>query len=159
MFIFETFYLLVRSLILGRMAVAAEILALRHQLAVLHRTAGRPQLRPRDHLFCVSLSKIWGGWREVLIIVHPETVVKWHRQGFKLYWRWKSQAQRVGRPQINREIRDLIRRISRENPTWGVAAHPSRASFTRLRCCGIDCREVPNQREQTSITDVEELSQ
>ncbi len=50
----------------------------------------------------------------------PETITKWHRQGFKCYWRWKSRAGRVGRPRIDLEIRDLIRRISRENPTWGV---------------------------------------
>lgn len=120
MVIFETFYLLVRSLILGRMAVAAEILALRQQLAVYHRTVHRPQLRRRDRFFWVVLSRLWKDWREVLIIVKPDTVIKWHRHGFQLYWRWKSRAHPVGRPQIDQEIRDLIRRISQENPLWGV---------------------------------------
>ena len=58
-------------------------------------------------------------WREVLLIVKPETVIKWHRQGFKLYWRWKSKAP-VGRPKIDKEIRELIRKMSRENLLWGV---------------------------------------
>jgi hypothetical protein len=58
---------------------------------------------------------LWKNWREVLIIVKPETVIKWHRQGFKLYWRWKSKAP-VGRPKIDKEIRELIKRMSLENP-------------------------------------------
>ena len=62
---------------------------------------------------------LWKNWREVLIIVKPETVIKWHRQGFRLYWRWKSKAP-VGRPKIDKEIRELIGKISRENPLWGV---------------------------------------
>ncbi len=55
-----------------------------------------------------------------MIVVKPETVIKWHRQGFKLYWRWKSRPGKVGRPRISKEIRDLIRQMSRENPTWGA---------------------------------------
>jgi len=66
------------------------------------------------------LSQLWRDWRSILVIVKPETVIKWHRQGFKCYWRWKSRAGRVGRPRIEQEIRDLIRRMSRENPIWGV---------------------------------------
>src|SRR3712207_9404975 len=114
MFIFSVLSLLVRCLILPRMALAAEILALRQQLVVLNRTACRPQLRHRDRLFWVMLSKLWSSWREVLVIVKPETVVKWHRQGCQLYWHWKSKARRVGRPQIDPEIRDLISRISQD---------------------------------------------
>jgi hypothetical protein len=60
------------------------------------------------------LSQLWKNWRQVLIIVKPETVIKWHRQGFKLYWRWKSKAP-VGRPKIDKEIRELIKRMSLEN--------------------------------------------
>jgi putative transposase len=71
-------------------------------------------------LFWVTLSHLWRDWRSILVIVKPETVVKWHRQGFKCYWRWKSRAGRVGRPRIDRDIRDLIKRMSLENPTWGV---------------------------------------
>ena len=83
---------------------AAENLALRQQLAILNRKIHRPQLRRRDRFFWVILSRLWKNWREVLIIVKPETVIKWHWQGFKLYWRWKSKAP-VGRSKIDKEIR------------------------------------------------------
>ena len=79
------------DLILPRTALAAENLALRQQLAVLNRKIHRPQLRRRDRFFWVILSQIWKNWQEVLINVKPETVIKWHRQGFRLYWRWKMQ--------------------------------------------------------------------
>jgi len=69
-------------------------------------------------LFCVCLSKGWTDWSSCLAIVKPETVIAWHRKGFKLYWRWKSR--KVGRPEIDTEIRNLIRRMSLENPTWGA---------------------------------------
>ena len=97
----------------------AENLALRHQLSVLRRTARRPRLKARDRVFWVWLSRIWPQWRSALVIVKPETVITWHRRGFKLYWRWKSRAGRPGRPRVDPEIRELIRRISGENPLWG----------------------------------------
>ena len=103
----------------GRAALALENLALRQQLAVLHRSAPRPKLRWRDRLFWVWLSRLWSGWREVLVLVQPETVVRWHRLGFRWFWRWKSRG-RPGRPTMNREVRQLIRRMSRENPLWGA---------------------------------------
>ena len=97
----------------------AENMALRHQLSVLQRTARRPRLKARDRIFWVWLSRIWPDWRSALVIVKPETVITWHRQGFRLYWRWKSRARRPGRPSVRAEIREVIRRISRENPLWG----------------------------------------
>ena len=117
--VLQAVWLFVRGFFAGRAAMAAENLALRHQLAVLHRSAKRPKLRTRDRIFWVWLSRLWSGWRSALALVQPETVVGWHRQGFKLYWRWKSRKKR-GRPPVDREIRDLIRRMSRENPTWGA---------------------------------------
>ena len=102
-----------------RAALATENLALRHQLAVLQRSMSRPKFRRRDRIFWVWLSRIWKDWRSALLIIQPSTVVQWHRQGFKLYWRWKSRKS-LGRPPIEGEIRDLIRRMSRENPTWGA---------------------------------------
>src|SRR5262249_21839859 len=119
MFILSTLFLFFRSLIAPRLTLATEILALRQQLAVLNRSINRPQLDRRDRFFWVMLSRLWKNWREVLIIVKPETVVKWHKEGFRLYWRWKSKAT-IGRPQIDKEIRELIRRMSRENPLWGA---------------------------------------
>ena len=120
MLIFSALLLLVRCLTAPRIALAAEILALRQQIAVMNRNLKRPRLRRRDRFFWIILSKLWNGWREALIIVKPDTVVKWHRQGFRLYWKWKSKVRPVGRPKIDREIRELIKRISRENPLWGI---------------------------------------
>ena len=111
--------LFVRAMFTSRAMIVAENLALRHQLGVLQRSVKRPQLRQRDRIFWVWLSRLWPGWRESLAIVKPETVLRWHRQGFKLYWRWKSRSK-PGHPKIDTEIRDLIRRMCRENATWGA---------------------------------------
>ena len=99
--------------------LAFENIALRHQLAVLQRSVPHPKLHWRDRIFWVCLSQLWQGWRSALLIVQPETVISWHRQGFRLLWRSKSRAKQ-GRPSIDREIRDLIRGMSREHPTWGT---------------------------------------
>ncbi len=109
-----------RSLLRMQTELAAENLALRQQLAVLEHSSKRPKLRKRDRIFWVWLSKLWWNWRSVLLIVQPETVVRWHQQGFKIYWRRKSRSKKLGRPRIDAEIRDLIRRMSRENPLWGT---------------------------------------
>lgn len=116
---FKIFSCLVRALLLSRAALAAENLALRQQLAIWDRKLPRPKLKNRDRLFWVLLLRLWSGWQSVLVIVKPETVIRWHRQGFKYYWRWKSRSQ-PGRPKIARELRELIRRLSRENPLWGA---------------------------------------
>ena len=119
MAIFSALFLFFRSLFFSRISLATEILVLRQQLLVLNRTVKRPNLRPQDRLFWVCLSRLWKDWRDALIIVKPDTVIKWHREGFRLYWRWKSKAP-IGRPTIDKEIRELIRRISSENPLWGA---------------------------------------
>jgi hypothetical protein len=108
-----------RALLVSRTSLAAENLALRQQLAILDQTRPRPKLKDRDRLFWVVLARLWSGWRSALVIVRPETVIRWHRQGFRYYWRWKSRA-RAGRPRIARELRQLIQRMSRENPLWGA---------------------------------------
>jgi putative transposase len=109
---------LLRLLLQSRASLAAENLALRHQIVILQRSVKRPRLHRRDRIFCVWLSRLWRDWRSTLIVVQPETVLRWHRQGFRLYWRWKSRS-RCGRPKLDEEIRALIRRMSRDNPTWG----------------------------------------
>ncbi len=109
---------LFRQIFQSRAELAAENLALRQQLAVLQRSVKRPRLRRRDRIFWIWLSRLWRGWRSSLIVVQPETVLRWHREGFRLYWRWKSRS-RCGRPKLGAEIRALIRRMSRDNPTWG----------------------------------------
>jgi len=73
-----------------------------------------------DRLLWVSLSRIWRDWSSSLVIVKPQTVVAWHRMGFRLFWTWKVRRGQPGRPAIARETRDLIRRMSLENPTWGA---------------------------------------
>jgi putative transposase len=103
----------------SRTDTALEVLALRQQVAVLKRKRPRPPLRPLDRLFWVALQDMWARWRDVLVIVKPETVIAWHRAGFRLYWRWRSRPRR-GRPRITEEIRVLIRRLAQENPDWGA---------------------------------------
>jgi len=101
--------------------LAIENLALRQQLDILKRKSKRPQLQPKERLFWILLSLFWCRWREALVIVKPETVVRWHRQGFKLFWKFKSrQKGRVGRSRINKEIRSLVRRMAKANPLWGA---------------------------------------
>jgi putative transposase len=97
-----------------------ENLALRHQLQVLHRGGRRPRLNNRDRAFWVILSQIWSEWRRPLLMVRPDTVIRWHRAGFRLYWRLKSQRRHCGRPRLTLEERELIRRFARENPLWGA---------------------------------------
>ena len=108
-----------RALLFGSAVVALENMALRHQLAVLQRSVRRPRLSRWDRILWVWLSRVWTDWRSSLVIIRPATVVAWHRQGFQLYWRWKSGAPSVGRPRLDPELRHLIRRMARENPTWG----------------------------------------
>ncbi len=114
-------YKLLQTIISGlksQKALALENLALRQQLAILGRTMKRPRLTKVDRLFWVFLSRIWRDWAQVLVVVKPETVIAWHRRGFKLFWRLESRRQNQGRPRVACEIRDLIRRMSSENPFY-----------------------------------------
>ena len=98
----------------------AENATLRRQLIVLRRKVhGRVRLTNNDRLFFVQLYRWFPSVRQVLTIVRPETLIRWHRLGFRCYWRWKSRS-RGGRPRIESELRALIRRISIENPLWGA---------------------------------------
>ena len=92
--ILQAVFLFLRALLLRRAAAAVENLALRQQVAVLNQSVKRPKLRPRDRIFWVLLSRCWPNWLSALVIVQPGTVIKWHRMGFRLYWRWKSRARR-----------------------------------------------------------------
>ena len=116
----QMIFVFLRSLLRTQGALAAENLALRQQLAILEHKSKRPRLRKRDRIFWAWLSRLWSNWRSVLVIVQPETVVRWHQQGFRLYWRWKSRNGKVGRPKIDAEIRKLIRSMCRENHSWGA---------------------------------------
>jgi transposase InsO family protein len=104
----------------SRGALHLENLALRHQLGVLHRSVKRPRLTAADRLLWAWLSEIWADWRSTLVIVKPETVIAWHRKGFRLFWTWKIRHGQPGRPPVSKETRELIGRMSRENPLWGA---------------------------------------
>src|ERR1035438_2543256 len=109
------------SMFCSRAALQLENIALRHQIGVLKRSAGkRPKLNAADRLFWIFLSRVWRDWRSVLDIFKPATAIAWHRKGFRLFWTWKIRHGRLGRPAVSCEVRDLIRRMSRENPLWGA---------------------------------------
>jgi hypothetical protein len=103
----------------SRAALHLENLALRQQLAVLHRSVKRPKLDTADRLLWAWLCEIWTDWLSALVIVKPETVIAWHRKGFRLFWTWKIRRGKPGRPAVPKHIRELIRRLSCENPLWG----------------------------------------
>jgi len=111
-----------RTFLWPRAALQAEVLALRHQILVLKRQCAgrRVPFRTSDRVFWSLLSRIWPGWRHALILVRPETVIRWHRQGFRLYWLWKSRSRWSGRPPVEAEVRELILEMHRANPTWGA---------------------------------------
>src|SRR5216684_2418531 len=94
-------------------------LALRQQLALLRRRSKRPRFGSLDRAFWVWLSRRWAGWREALHIVRPETVIRWHRKGFRSFWSWKSRRGRVGRPSVSSELAKLVRTMALANPLWG----------------------------------------
>jgi len=104
----------------SKLRLEAENAVLRHQLIVLRRTLhGRVRLKNHDRWFFIQLYRWFPAILEVLTIIRPETLVRWHRAGFRCYWRWKSRPP-GGRPQIGAELREMIRRISVENPLWGA---------------------------------------
>ncbi len=105
----------------SRRDLLLENLALRQQLSIIIRKQPRRRLTLPDKLFWIALSRFWSGWKRALLIVQPETVVRWHRAGFKLYWKWISRRRvRLGRKPTSKELRKLIFRMVAENPTWGA---------------------------------------
>jgi putative transposase len=121
----------------SRRDLLLENFALRQQLAVLKRRHSHPRLAVTDRLFWVILRRFWSRWRETLILVQPETVVRWHRAGFRLYWTWLSRHPiRAGRKGVSVELRELIFRMVTENPTWG-----SPRIHGELKMLGFDISE------------------
>jgi hypothetical protein len=111
----------VADLFKSRCRLEAENLLLRHQLAIaLRRAPPRLRLRGSDRALLVWITGLWPSLLGAVRVVQPETVLRWHRTGFKMVWRWKSR-HRAGRPRIDRGLRDLIRQMSRENPLWGAS--------------------------------------
>jgi putative transposase len=149
----------VSSIFCSRASLLLENLALRHQIGVLQRSARkRPKLTSGDRLLWICLSRLWGGWHSALAIVKPETVVAWHRAAFRLFWTWKVRRGQPGRPLIPREVRDLIRKMCRENSGWGAPR-----IHGELLKLGIDiglssvgkymvrCRKPPSQTWRTFL--------
>ena len=105
----------------SRRSLLLENLALRQQLAVLKRKHPRPRIGVVDKIFWLLARRFWGTWKQSLVLVNPETVVRWHRAGFRLYWSLISSARRrVGRRKLSKEVRDLIFQMFAENPSWGA---------------------------------------
>jgi transposase InsO family protein len=111
----------VADLFKSRCRLEAENSLLRHQLAIaLRRAPPRLRLRGSDRALLVWMTRLWPNLLDAVQVVQPETILRWHRAGFRVFWRWKSR-NRAGRPRIDRGLRDLIRRMSRENPLWGAS--------------------------------------
>src|SRR3989454_7945061 len=133
--------------------VALENLALRHQLAVYKKTVTRPKVHRSDRLFWVALSRVWAGWRQALVIVSPNTVLRWQKRRFREHWTKLSGRPSRGRPPINPEITALVTRMAAANPLWG--APRIHGELLRL---GIDVSErtvsrlMPKRRPQPSQT-------
>jgi putative transposase len=113
----------------------------------------RRKLTTADRLLWVGLSRVWKDWRSALSIVKPDTVLKWHREAFRRFWKWKSRKRQCGRPPVPKEIRNLIRRMWHENPTWGAPR-----IHGELLMLGIDIGEtsvskyMPRHRNSPSQT-------
>jgi hypothetical protein len=112
--------LVARSKLKSRARLEAENIVLRQQVIVLSRKARtRLRLRNIDRLILVWMYRVFPSILNAITVIKPETVIRWHRRGFRAYWHWKS-SRVGGRPKIDREIRDLIRRMSKDNPLWGA---------------------------------------
>lgn len=107
------------STLRSRLSLQLENAALRHQLTAYRSKGKRPRISPSDRVLWSILAKVWSQWREALYFVQPQTVALWQQKRFRDYWRALSQRGRPGRLEIAPELRDLIRRMWRANPTWG----------------------------------------
>jgi hypothetical protein len=129
--VLSTLLAALRSILRSRAALELGNLALRHQIGVLRRSAKRrAKLTSLDRLFWSWLSHIWCDWRSALTIVQPETVIAWYRRGFGLFWAWKIRRGQPGRPTLAYEVRELIRRMCRENPTGALSSRQAQGSLS-----------------------------
>ena len=113
---------LIRATVRDREALVAENLLLRHQPGVLARpTRRRPRLCARNELFWIVVRTLCRDWRRHLVVVQPESVIRWHRQGWRLFWRRRSRGP-IGRPRLSAEVRKLIATMAHDNPRWEASA-------------------------------------
>ena len=142
-----------RSSLRSRRELALENLALRQQLAILHRKTKRPKLTRADRAFWVALSRLWPDWQSALILVKPETVIGWHRKGFKLYWTRKSR-NRGGRPPIERSGRSSVEWPARtrlgERLGFTASCSCSACKSHKPRCRGT-CRFGESRRRRPGV--------
>src|ERR1700724_2022543 len=138
-----------------RASLELELVALRHQLAVLRRQcSGRPRIFSSDRLLWMWLYRIWPRALNAMVLVKPATVIQWHRKGFRLYWRWGSRSRSVGRAKVSSETRDLIRQMRMANPLWGAPR-----IHGELLKLGIEVsREISAVAPQSPLPDLAHLS-
>ena len=115
-----TLLLMLRALVLDRQRLLLENTALRQQVIVLKRSVKRPALRDSDRIFWILMRRALRDWKSCLLLVQPDTVVRWHRKGWRYYWRRQSRPHVIGRPPIGWKLVHLIQRLSTENPLWGA---------------------------------------
>lgn len=109
------------GLLRNRAMLHLEIIALRQQLAMIsEQDRKRIRFHGHERLFWISLYRCWPGRLQTLRVFKPDTLVRWHRKGFRSYWRWNSRHGRGGRPSIDLDVRQLIRTMSRDNVGWGA---------------------------------------
>ncbi len=133
----------------GHRQLALENLALHQQLAVYKRTVPRPKLRTTDRLFWVALARVWAGWRLPLVIVTPDTILRWQRRRFRAHWTKLSGRPTRGRPPVDPEIAALVTRMTAANPLWGaprihgellkLGFHVAERTVSRLSCLSSSC--------------------
>ena len=124
----------------SRASLHLEMLAMRQQLAmVADGDRKRLSFRPSERIFWVWLYRLWPTCLQTLMIFKPDTLVRWHRKGFRLYWTWKSRRRQCGRPAIDPDVRELIRTMSRNNIGWGAPATARLESMVNCRCSASGC--------------------
>ena len=134
-----------RSALRSRRELALENLVLRQQRAVLKTRYPRPRLTDADRLLWVVLSRFWSGWRDSLHVVQAETVVRWHRQGFRYYWRWESRGR--GRAKIDPEIKGLIRRMCLSEGGWYSSNTSAASTMSRYELLPESCRMATKEAQ------------
>jgi len=107
------------SLLTLGIQIRLENVFLRKQLEIVTRTFTKLRMRPSDRFFITILTDVYDSWKDALLIVKPETVIRWHKEGFRSYWRWKS-IRTGGRPKIPQAQINLIKQMANKNPLWGV---------------------------------------
>jgi hypothetical protein len=145
----------------SRRRLVAENLFLRHQLDIaLSRASPRLRLYGSDRALLVWMTRIWPSLLEISQVTKPETVLRWYRSGFTAFWRWKSR-NRAGRPKVAGELRDLIRRMSRDNPLWGAPRDPWRTADAGVRgrpVDGLQIHDAGSVKNCDAISPVNKLS-